>query len=267
MIYVIAIAAGLYIGGWYLYTRYGLKNAPCNILAMHDIGDHFDLSISRVTTGGLDRLLRQLAQTGRRGTSLSESDQSDAIALTFDDGLENFYDLAFPILQKHGFSATVFLVADYIGKTTSWDYHKRPHLNWEQITELVAAGIEFGSHSATHRDLRDLDDEDLQYELLGSKKFIENKLGQPVKYISYPFGRYDDRVIRFSKKAGYQRAFGLARGKGDFVLPRACVYLYDTPYSIERKLRGHWLETCKDHINNSLAGGTIILKKFLPEKS
>jgi peptidoglycan/xylan/chitin deacetylase (PgdA/CDA1 family) len=264
---IIALLVIAYIVGWFIYTKITLKTAPLNRLAMHDIGDNFDLSISRVSTRSLDNLLRHLAQTSRRGVSLSESDQPNTVALTFDDGLENFYDLAFPILQRYGFTATVFLVSDYIGQQTTWDYHKRNHLNWQQIAELAAAGIEFGSHSATHQDLRALDDEELQYELFGSKTFLESKLGRPVKYVSYPFGRYNERVIQFSRKAGFVNGFGLARGEGDFVLPRACVYLYDTPYSIEKKLGGSWIETCKDHINNSLAGGTIILKKLIPEKS
>jgi peptidoglycan/xylan/chitin deacetylase (PgdA/CDA1 family) len=267
LVLIIAVIVIAYIGGWLLYARLTLKTAPHNRLAMHDIGDGFDLSIGRVNTRSLDSLFRYFAQTGRRGVSLSESHEPNTVALTFDDGLENFYDLAFPILQRYDFTATVFLVSDYIGQQTTWDYHKRNHLNWQQIAELAAAGIEFGSHSATHPDLRALDDEELQYELFGSKRFLEEKLGRPVKYVSYPFGRYDERVIQFSRKAGFANGFGLAKGKGDFVLPRACVYLYDTPYSIEKKLRGSLIETCKDHINNSLAGGTIILKKLIPEKS
>jgi peptidoglycan/xylan/chitin deacetylase (PgdA/CDA1 family) len=50
-------------------------------------------------------------------------------------------------------------------------------------------------------DLRDLDDEELSYELCGSKEFLEQKLGQPVKYVSFPFGRFNKRVVQFSKKA------------------------------------------------------------------
>lgn len=257
----------IYIVGWFIYARIVIKSRPVNCLAFHDIGDEFDLSISRVSAKSFDKLMRHLAQTGRRGVCISESNQPNTVALTFDDGLENFYHLAFPILQRYGFSATVFLVSDFVGKTTAWDYHTRNHLTWQQIAELAAAGIEFGSHSASHKDLRDLDDEELSYELYGSKGFLEQKLGCPVKYVSYPFGRYNRRVIQFSRKAGYVNAYGLARTDNDFVLKRACVYLYDTPYSIEKKLRGSWIETCKDYINNSLAGGTIILRKLIPEKS
>jgi hypothetical protein len=257
----------IYIIGWFIYARIAIKSGPVNCLAFHDIGDEFNLSISRVNTKSFDRLLRYLAQTGRRGVCLSESSQPNTVALTFDDGLENFYDLAFPILRRYGFTATVFLVSDYIGQSTAWDYHERNHLTWQQIAELAEAGIEFGSHSASHKDLRDLDDEELSYELYGSKEFLEQKLGRPVKYVSFPFGRFNKRVIQFSKKAGFTNGFGLARTDNDFVLKRACVYLYDTPYSIEKKLRGSWIESCKDYINNSLAGGTIILRKLVPEKS
>lgn len=264
---VLSIILIIYTIGWFVYARFVIKNRPVNCLAFHDIGDEFSLSISRVSTNSFDRLLRHLAHTGRRGVSISESSQADTVALTFDDGLENFYDLAFPILRRYGFTATVFLVSDFIGKQTTWDYHKRNHLNWRQIAELAEAGIEFGSHSANHKDLRDLDDEELSYELYGSKGFLEQKLGRSVKYVSYPFGRYNKRVIQFSRKAGFVNALGLARSDNDFVLRRACVYLYDTPYSIDKKLRGSWIENCKDFINNAFAGGTIILRKLIPEKS
>jgi len=256
----------IYIVGWFIYARIVIKSGPVNCLAFHDIGDEFNLSISRVSTKSFDKLLRHLAQTGRRGVSISESNQPNTVALTFDDGLENFYEIAFPILRRYGFTATVFLVSDYIGQSTTWDYHKRPHLNWQQIAELAEAGIEFGSHSANHKDLRDLDDEELSYELCGSRGFLEQKLGRPVKYVSFPFGRFNKRVVQFSKKAGFVNGFGLAKTDNDFVLRRACVYLYDTPYSIEKKLRGSWIESCKDFVNNSLAGGTIILRKLVPEK-
>jgi peptidoglycan/xylan/chitin deacetylase (PgdA/CDA1 family) len=264
---VIILAVVAYTLGWLLYTKIVVKTQPVNCLAFHDIGDKFDLSISRVSTRSFDSLLRHLSQTGRRGVCLSESGQLNTVAITFDDGLENFYELAFPILQRYGFSATVFLVSDYIGENTNWDYHKRRHMTWPQIAEMAAAGIEFGSHSATHQDLRGLSDEELQYELAGSKTYLESKLNRPVKYISYPFGRFDSRVAQFSQKAGFTDGFGLAYGDGDFVKTRACVYLYDTPYSVEKKLCGSAIETCKDYINNSLAGGTIILRKLIPEKS
>jgi peptidoglycan/xylan/chitin deacetylase (PgdA/CDA1 family) len=178
------------------------------------------------------------------------------------------YDNAFPILQKYGFSATVFVVTDYIGKASDWDYKKMQHLNWQQLRELADYGIEIGSHGAGHIDLRSLSDEKLEYEIAGSKKMLEDKLGIPVKYFSYPFGRYDKRIIDKVMKAGYEKACALSSGGGEFAVARQGVYLYDTPYSVYLKIeRQSWLEQCKDYVNNMLAGGTITYRKLFPVKS
>jgi len=259
--------AGLYVGGWYLFWRYKSNQAGNRVLAFHDIRDRLDLSISRNSVIGFNNIIEYLASSGFSGTSISGQKSEHDIALTFDDGWLGFYENAWPILKDYGFSATVFLITDYVGQTSGWDYKKAPHLSWNQIRELADNGIEFGSHGASHVDLRRLDDKRFAYELAGSKRTIEDKIGQPVKYLSYPFGRYNRRVIEAAKRAGYERAYALSEGAGDFAAGRTGVYLYDTPYSIYRKLVKHsWPDECKDYINNSLAGGTITLRRLFPAK-
>jgi peptidoglycan/xylan/chitin deacetylase (PgdA/CDA1 family) len=79
-----------------------------------------------------------------------------AILLTFDDGYLDFFTYAHPLLQAYGFSATVFLVAERVGKSNQWDEiygESVPLMDWVQIRQLQAQGIEFGSHSTTHRPL------------------------------------------------------------------------------------------------------------------
>jgi len=262
--------AGLYVGGWYLFWRYKRNRTAGRVLAFHDINNRLDLSIARNSVSGFRNIVEYLAAHGFRGTSLSNKKNDNDIALTFDDGWLGFYDNAWPILKEHGFSATVFIISDYVGKKSGWDYKKAPHLSWDQIRELSDQGIEFGSHSASHVDLRRLDDRRLHYELADSKQAIENQTGRPVKYLSYPFGRYNLRVIEAARRAGYEKAFALSGGGrgGDFAIARTGVYLYDTPYSIYRKLvKQSWLDECKDYINNSLAGGTIALRRLFPAKT
>jgi hypothetical protein len=265
MVPIILGSAAAYVAGWYLFGKLRLDKNRGKILAFHDISDSFGFTISRVNINNFERIIDYLAERGYSGRSLSECKNETDIALTFDDGLENFYLNAYPILQRHNFTATVFLVTDFVGKPSSWDYHKRMHMNWHQISELAAAGIEFGSHSASHCDLRYLEDDDLEIELTDSKMIIENQLGRPVKHISYPFGRFNKHVMEYASKIGYEAGYALVRGEGEMAKSRICVYLYDTPYSINLKLDGFWAETCKDYINNSLAGGTIMAKKLFPE--
>ncbi|MCP4582971.1 MAG: polysaccharide deacetylase family protein [candidate division Zixibacteria bacterium] len=259
---------GLYLCGWYMFWRFTDRRPAGNILAFHDINDKLDLSITRNSVKGFSEIMEYLAATGFRGTSLADQATETDIALTFDDGWSGIYESAFPILRKHGFTATVFVISDYVGKTSTWDYKRESHMTWSQIRELANNGIEIGSHGANHIDIRNLDNKSLEYEVSGSKETIENKLGKPVNCFSYPFGRYDNRAIEAVKKAGYEKAYALSTDGGAYAIARRGVYLYDTPYSINRKLmKQSGLEQCKDYINNSLAGGTITLRKLFPKKA
>ncbi|MBD0288145.1 MAG: polysaccharide deacetylase family protein, partial [Flavisolibacter sp.] len=107
-----------------------------------------------------------------------------AVIITFDDAYLDFYHHAWPLLKKYGFTATVFLVADHIGKTASWlkPYNKEvPLMRWEEIRRLRDEGVEFGSHSATHRALTALSSEDIVLEGATSRTIIQSALGIPVK--------------------------------------------------------------------------------------
>ena len=119
--------------------------------------------------------------------------ESDAVALTFDDGFENFATEAFPLLEEHHLPATVFLVAGYCGRTNDWPSQPRQFggerlLAWPQIEELHRAGIEFGSHTVNHPDLTSLSSGEARAEILDSKKQIEDRIGETVTSFAYPFG-------------------------------------------------------------------------------
>jgi peptidoglycan/xylan/chitin deacetylase (PgdA/CDA1 family) len=106
--------------------------------------------------------------------------------ITFDDGYGDFYKHAFPILNHHGFTATVFLPTDYIG-SARMRFNKRECLTWAEVRELREHGIRFGSHTVTHPQLRTLDDNGINRELSESKSTIEDKLGGSVDSFSYPY--------------------------------------------------------------------------------
>lgn len=244
------------------------NHGDSRILTFHKINDSFELSITRIPVERFQRLLSFLNQIGCQGAKLSGIKHDTDIGLTFDDGWADFYEDAYPIMQKYGFTATVFLVTDFVGGESSWDYKKSRHLNWDQINELAKAGIEFGSHSASHRDLRPLSESELAHEIMDSKKLIEDKLGIEVGHFSYPFGRFNKRVVEYVESTGYNNAFAGSVGGNRFAVPRQGVYLYDTPYSLHLKLMKHSpIEKGKDYVNNALAGGTIILRKLLPIQS
>lgn len=121
------------------------------------------------------------------------------IALTFDDGYRDFYTNAWPILQKHGFKATNYVVTDFIGQEN--------YLTWPMLQELDATGrIEIGAHSRSHSDLRAISGERRWDEIIGSKSILEQGLGHPIGAFCYPAGFHNAAVIADVKRANFLTA-------------------------------------------------------------
>lgn len=116
----------------------------------------------------------------------TESHDSKLVVLTFDDGFRDFYTDAWPILEEHQFTATVYLPTAYIGDNPR-QFKGRDCLTWANIEELHQAGIEFGSHTVNHPKLVDLAPAQVEAELRDSKSAIEDHLGHPVDAFCYPY--------------------------------------------------------------------------------
>jgi peptidoglycan/xylan/chitin deacetylase (PgdA/CDA1 family) len=136
------------------------------------------------------------------------------IALTFDDGYQSTHDIAWPLLRRHGATATVFLVTDFIGKTNLWDAGERqePLLSATQIAALLAGGIHFGSHTCTHRSLTHIPEAEALIELTRSRTALEALLERPVVALAYPYNNNNYRVRGLARQAGYKAAV-LGRGR------------------------------------------------------
>lgn len=125
------------------------------------------------------------------------------IVLTFDDGFQNFYADAFPILAEYGFIATVFLVTNYCEKYNDWEgnlptLERSKLMSWSEIKELHNHGIEFGAHSLSHPDFTKISLEEVERELVESKSVIEDKLGSSVETFAYPYGKFNNDVKRLT---------------------------------------------------------------------
>lgn len=162
-----------------------------------------------------ERQIRFLSESGYRAVTLKEivSPEKDSaspgmpVAITFDDGTLDFWEFAKPVLERYGFTATLFIVAGFVGKESTWDRHigepSRRLMSWEQLLELQHEGFEIGSHTSTHRSITELSDEQVWSELTESRRTIADNIGVAPDFLAYPRGRYDAKHKRLAREAGY----------------------------------------------------------------
>lgn len=132
------------------------------------------------------------------------------VVVTFDDGLEDFYTYAMPVLQRYQIPATMYVVAGYVGKTSLWlqpeGEGERPMMTWTQLKEIAAAGIEIGAHTMSHPQLDVLSQQAALEEIHESKKRLEAGLGMPITSLAYPHGYHSGAIIRMARDAGFTSA-------------------------------------------------------------
>ena len=164
------------------------------------------------------RILRQLADAGWRGCSVSEALAARRLGpggdrvfgLSFDDGYRNVRGVALPVLRELGFTATVFVIAGRAGGDNRWPGQPSsvpvmPLLDWPDMASLVEAGWEVGAHGLDHLPLTAIGSGPATRELEGGKQLIEDTLGVPVPLFAYPYGAFD-RAILERTRAAYQGA-------------------------------------------------------------
>jgi peptidoglycan/xylan/chitin deacetylase (PgdA/CDA1 family) len=150
------------------------------------------------------------------------------VLITFDDGYQDFADVAWPILEAEGFSAEVFVVTDLVGTVTSWDAYDgkpAPLMDWDTIKKLHKSGVCFGSHLATHTPATNLSSEDMLREISSSRAELEAHLNTPVLSMAAPYDATDERYNRLLASSGYQIGFAGDRRSADirherFAMPR-----------------------------------------------
>jgi peptidoglycan/xylan/chitin deacetylase (PgdA/CDA1 family) len=221
-------------------------STPVPILMYHVIGDppagapYPDLYVGRSDFEGQLRWLsrhgyqavtqRDVWNHWHRGRALP----AKPIVISFDDGYRGVAEVALPSMQARTWPGVLNLTVKNLqvpGGLSQW-----------RVRRLLAAGWELASHSLTHPDLTGLEDDDLAREVRRSRAVLRARFGVPVDFFCYPAGRYDARVIRAAREAGYLGATttveGLARPDEPYALRRVRVSGSDGVNGLAEKLQG-----------------------------
>jgi len=257
------------------------------ILMYHSIADDVDDTVhpyfrTVTTPASFARQIEFLREQGYEAVTLSEATRmlhdpvypaaghAKRVVLTFDDGFRDFYTTACPILERAGFSATVFLASAYIDKPFLTG---RDCLRASEVRELCDKGIEFGSHSASHRRLVELSRDELVEEVVASKEAIQGITGKEVTLFSYPY-RFPEENLAFTRslgellaksgyRAGVTTSIGRPRPVDDWrFLPRLPINDCDDARLLRAKLEGHydWLRAGQLMRKRSRA----LLRRWMP---
>ncbi|SDD80786.1 polysaccharide deacetylase family protein [Sporomusa acidovorans] len=237
------------------------------ILMYHSVND-VPHDRNTVLTKNFSRQLHYLRTAGYHTIHLSELqayNESGAplppkpVILTFDDGYEDNYTYALPLLIKYGMKATVFPVACWVGQPCGWK--RKPGndrlMSWEQIKAWQAAGMAVGAHTVHHVRLSSLSDKEIESELTEAKSILEGNLGTAIEFLCYPYGDFDDRVKFYARQTGYKAALAIFAGTSPrhpelFALPRVGI-------SSRVPL---WEFTCKIAYPRLFVGARLLETKF-----
>ncbi|MFN0151936.1 MAG: polysaccharide deacetylase family protein, partial [bacterium] len=190
------------------------------VLVYHKVEAGFELGVNVVSPATFRRQMEWLAHAGFAAVTLrdalaagnSAGANARRVVLTFDDGYTGIALHVAPVLRALGFRATIFVPSAFVGARSDWDTallgRRYRHLDRTALRDLAADGFEIGSHSATHRDLRRLDDAELLAETAGSRQTLADITGHDVVTYCYPFGRSDARVRAAVARAGFIAACG-----------------------------------------------------------
>ena len=229
-----------------------------SILMYHQVGDFPAMERHRSTYCHYRRFAAQMAYLHRFGYRVMSLDQAlralrgdvavppRAVVLTFDDGYENFYEYAFPVLRRYRFPGIVYLIAGLIGRNSEWfaaeGRDAPPLMSADRIRQLAGEGVDFGSHGVNHVKLAQVDPAAARAEIEHSKQALEALLDREVRHFCYPYGSYDPQVVELARGAGYASAVtcdrAAARSHHDpLALPRKAISYGDNLIGYAWKLQ------------------------------
>jgi len=211
-----------------------LREAPM-ILMYHGVAEVAeDPNLLCVSPRRFAEQMDWLERRGLRGVGISAiveamraGRQRGLVGITFDDGYLSVLEAALPQLKRRGFGATAYIISDRLGRTNEWDEGPSwPLMTASQVRELAAAGIEIGSHAATHMRLAGASPEQLKAEVSASRTSLAAVLGTEIRGFAYPYGSMDAAARRAVRDAGYEYACAVEASPAEIglmALPRMYV--------------------------------------------
>jgi len=211
---------------------------------------------TRIVPEDFRRQMAILDETGYQVVSLTELGEwvrglrdlpPRCTVITFDDGFLDFATTALPELERRQWPVTVFLPVGHLGGTDRWDSSRRGKgaqrlMDWATATDLARAGVDFGAHGVTHRDLTQLGGDELTDEILRPKSMIEEKLARPVTSFAAPYGRssaaVDDLVRQHYRQAVGTELAQVRTGSDPYAIPRIEMWYFRDPMRWSAFLRG-----------------------------
>jgi peptidoglycan/xylan/chitin deacetylase (PgdA/CDA1 family) len=150
------------------------------------------------------------------------------VLLTIDDGYEDIYKYAFPLLKKYNMKATYYIMPNFVGRRDDPNRKGTPgdYTTWDELKEMSDSGlINIGSHTMDHAELiaKKYKEADLRYQIFNSKDVLQKKLGIKIRDFCYPYGKYNEDVVKLVKEAGYDTAT-IIEGKSDINLNNILVW-------------------------------------------
>lgn len=202
----------------------GYQTVP--VLTYHKLSRNGNSDAMTVREADFEAQMRFLRENGYRVIPLEDLFEflqfrrqipARSVVITFDDGWRSVYDIAWPILKKYGYPATLFVYTDLI-------VGSRETLSWEQVRELSRDGLDIQCHTKTHRYLgrkerkesfRDYF-EAVRKEIVESSKILRKHTGREPKYLAYPYGDTNALVVAMLRREGYRLAFTVERESAPF---------------------------------------------------
>lgn len=211
-LFKLIISIGFWVTGW-------LWSWSCRIAGKKLPGTCVVLYYHAVTSEQRSRFARQMDDLIRWAKPIAadiknslESNVHHA-AVTFDDGFQSVIENALPELIQRNIPSTMFIPTGYLGRRAGWisePGHQNHHeilMTADQLRELPSDLVSIGSHTVRHLNLPLLGEEEARRELCESRRKLEPIIGRDIKLLSFPYGKYNQKLVEWSRQVGYERVF------------------------------------------------------------